>query len=106
MSRPDDLLEEEWDDWLDDDQDYEGPQEPHCFGCGDRGTYPAPARAKTDEPARDRAHRRRCVDCNPSPRQRRRWPKHLRRITQVSEKMQRDAERRRARGELDTESPF
>lgn len=113
MSRPDDLLEEEWadDDYLDDPlDDYEGPQEPHCFACMDTGlttryglylgTFDGPP------PRPRRAGRDRCPDCSPSPRQRRRWPLRLRRLSQVGEKLQRDAARRRARGELDDESPF
>lgn len=115
-----------------DDDYYQGQEEPNCYQCDDRGFRPVSFRVRLDpgsvgdlayatartigapgylllfdpKPARYRAGRRHCSDCNPSPRQRRRWPKYLRRLERYGGKLQRDADRRRARGEPVDESPF
>jgi hypothetical protein len=70
--------------YIEDEDSFEGQTEPDCGGCWDSGIM-RPANWWEGPFPRVRAGRGRCVDCNPSPRQRRRWPKHLIRIEQAGE---------------------
>lgn len=116
FAEDDDVITGEYDrdDWDDDpigDDDYEGRQEPDCYGCCDTGYRPVSLLRYivTDgQPfTRVRVGRQHCRYCNPSPRQRRRWPKYVRRLEQQGERHQRQVDAARARGELvDDESPF
>lgn len=107
----DDVLtgEYDYDDWVDFVEE-EGQQEPDCHDCDDTG-YRRVSLLRyivfDGMPfTRFRASRRHCRYCNPSPRQRRRWPLHVRRMNQQGERYQRAVDAARARGELVDESPF
>lgn len=58
--------------------------EPDCYDCSDRGALSLLDLELAGKAlfTRERPGRRRCVECNPSPRQDRRFPLRMRRLDQ------------------------